>query len=134
MNATFNENLLKFIWPFEQDLYVTPEQFYADLEQCEGGFNGSMLQYFTQARLGQPKKTIEELKAFRNDVNGTTAYEEAKREAEQRIPAKTIKQQKQTTIQKQREKEVDQMIAYIEGNKDMFVQCQSYDRKNDPNF
>ncbi len=80
-----------------------------------------MLQYFTQARLGWPKKTIEELEAFRNDVNGTTAYEEAKREAEQRIPAKTIKQQKQTTIQKQREKEVDQMIAYIEGNKDMFV-------------
>ena len=58
MNATFNENLLKFIWPFDWESYITPEQFHADLEQCEGGFNGSMLQYFTQARLGWPKEAI----------------------------------------------------------------------------
>jgi len=54
-------------------------------------------------------------------VNGTTAYEEAKQEAESRKPAKTIKQQKQTNLQKQREKEVDQMIAYIEKKKDIFI-------------
>jgi hypothetical protein len=121
MNATFNENLLKFIWPFDWETYVTPEQFHADLEQCEGGFNGSMLQFFTQARLGWPKEAIQALKTFRNDVNGTTAYQEAKQEAENRKPAKIIKQQKQTTLQKQREKEVDQMIAYIEEKKDVFI-------------
>jgi hypothetical protein len=43
MNATYNENLLKFIWPFNQDYQISPEQFHADLEQCEGGYNGSML-------------------------------------------------------------------------------------------
>lgn len=43
MNTIFNENFLKFIWPLNQEQFVVPEQFYADLEQCEGGFNGSML-------------------------------------------------------------------------------------------
>ena len=55
MNTVFNENLLKFIWPLNYEQYITAKQFYADLEQCEGGFNGSMLKYFTQARLGWPK-------------------------------------------------------------------------------
>jgi hypothetical protein len=57
-----------------------------------------MLQYFTQARLGSPKNAIQELLTFRNEVNGTTAYEEAKLEAAQRNPPKSIKQQRQSTI------------------------------------
>jgi len=40
-----------------------------------------MLQYFTQARLGWPKNAIQDLKVFRSEINGTTAYEEAKLEA-----------------------------------------------------
>jgi len=57
-----------------------------------------MLQYFTKARLGLPKNAIQDLLAFRNQVNGTTAYEEAKLEAAQRNPPKTIKQQRQSTL------------------------------------
>ena len=46
-NAIFNENLLKFTWPYRVDgnshFYTTADQFYLELEECEQGYNGLLL-------------------------------------------------------------------------------------------
>lgn len=100
-NAIFNENLLKFTWPYRVDgnshFYTTADQFYLELEECEQGYNGLLLQFFTLASLGNPSLAIVELKNYKLVVSGDQAEIEA---IEDTDPKVLKSKQQSTTLRK----------------------------------